>query len=156
LTRTASLLTTGDRPAVRRERHLPDPPAAVWRAITEPDQLQAWFPCDVAVDRWEVGQPITFRFHNLDLTLSGEVLVVDEPDVLSFTWGGETLRIELSPERRGTRLVLIDELPAPFAARNAAGWEDCLDHLEGRPPADGSWTRHFEEYAAEFGAVIGP
>jgi uncharacterized protein YndB with AHSA1/START domain len=156
MTHTASLLTGGARPAVRLERHLPDPPAVVWKAVTEPDQLKAWFPCDLLVERWEVGQPIALEFHNIDLALSGEVLEVDEPNVLSFTWGGETLRIELTPEATGTRLVLIDELPAPFAARNAAGWEDCLDDLEGRPPAEGSWRRHFEEYAAEFIPVIGP
>jgi uncharacterized protein YndB with AHSA1/START domain len=58
----ATLLTTGKRPAVRLERHLPDPPAVVWRALTDRDQLRAWFPCDVIVEggRWEVGASISF------------------------------------------------------------------------------------------------
>ena len=37
----ASLDTTGSKPAVRLERHLPDPPAGVWQAITEREQHKA-------------------------------------------------------------------------------------------------------------------
>ena len=46
----AELHTDGPRPAVRLERHLADPPAVVWRALTEREQLRSWFPCDVIVD----------------------------------------------------------------------------------------------------------
>jgi uncharacterized protein YndB with AHSA1/START domain len=72
---------------------------------------------------WEVGAGITFPFppEVIDMTLTGEVLEVDEPKVLAFSWGDEKLRFELSPEGEGTHLVLIDELPAGAAARNAAG-----------------------------------
>src|SRR4029453_10155509 len=44
-------------PDVRLDRRLPDPPAVVWRALTERQQLLSWFPSDVIVDggRWEVG-----------------------------------------------------------------------------------------------------
>jgi len=53
----ASLDTSGTRPAVKLERHLPDPPAVVWQAITDRAQLKAWFPCDVIVEggRWAAG-----------------------------------------------------------------------------------------------------
>src|SRR5207302_1582238 len=86
---------------------------------------------------------ITFRFppEVIDLTITGEVLEVQEPHVLSFTWGEETLRFELFEEGEGTRLVLVDELPAHAAARNAAGWDTCLDRLAGlRPPEVASNT----------------
>jgi uncharacterized protein YndB with AHSA1/START domain len=57
------LLTDGTRPAVRLERRLQDPPS-VWQALTEREQLQSWFPCDVIVDggQWIVGAPISFPF----------------------------------------------------------------------------------------------
>jgi uncharacterized protein YndB with AHSA1/START domain len=155
----ATLLTDRERPAVRLERHLPDPPAVVWQALTEREQLRSWFPCDVIVDgeRWEVGATITFPFppETLDLTLTGEVLEVDEPNVLAFTWGEDTLRFELSPEDDGTRLVLIDELPADSAARNAAGWENCLDRLAGLEPAANAWQSRFERYTAAFEPALG-
>ena len=57
------------------------------------------------------------------MTLHGDVLAVDEPARLSFSWGDETLRFDLSAEASGTRMILTDELPPRIAARNAAGWE---------------------------------
>lgn len=154
-----SLLTGGTRPAVRLERHLPDPPAVVWQALTEREQLRSWFPCDVIVSggRWAAGAEITFPFppEVIDMTLTGVVLAVDEPSLLAFTWGDETLRFELSPEDGGTRLVLIDELPASAAARNAAGWEACLDRLAGIESAADAWQPRFAAYAAAFEPEIG-
>jgi uncharacterized protein YndB with AHSA1/START domain len=156
----ARLLTDRARPAVRLERELPDPPAVVWRALTEREQLRSWFPCDVIVSggRWEVGAAISFPFppEVMDVTITGVVLEVDEPHVLAFTWGDDTLRFELSPEGRGTRLVLIDELPPDSAARNAAGWEQCLDRLAGLEPAADGWRPRFERYAAAFEPTLGP
>ena len=101
-----TLDTTGTKPAVRLERRLPDPPAVVWRAITDREELKAWFPCDVIVagGRWEVGAAITFPFpaEVMDMTLTGTVLAVDEPKLLSYTWGeDEVLRFELHPEATG-------------------------------------------------------
>ncbi|MFI6997484.1 SRPBCC domain-containing protein [Nocardia sp. NPDC050175] len=154
----AELRTDGARPAVRLERELVDPPAVVWRAITEREQLRAWFPCDVDVAGgvWEVGAAIAFRFGEemSDMTLTGEVFVVDEPKVLVFSWGEERLRFELAPHGSGTHLVLIDELPADAAARNAAGWDECLDRLAGLEPGD--WKARFDTYAATFEPLVGP
>ena len=156
----ATLITDGGRPGVRLVRHLTDPPEVVWRAVTEREQLRSWFPCDVVVTggRWEVGAAITFVFppEVIDMTLSGEVLVVDEPRLLAFTWGEETLRFALEAEEGGTCLILVDELPAGFAARNAAGWEECLDRLAGLDRAPDAWQARFDRYAAAFEPAIGP
>ena len=156
----ATLITDATRPAVRLERRLPDPPSTVWGALTDREQLRSWFPCDVIVDggEWIQGAEITFPFPEevIDMTLTGEVLEVDEPRVLAYTWGEDTLRFELSPSGDGTLLVLIDELPATGAARNAAGWDTCLDRLVGLEPAPDAWRPRFEAYAARFEPAIGP
>lgn len=156
----ATLVTDATQPAVRLERDLPDPPAVVWRALTEREQLREWFPCDVIVagGEWRVGAAISFPFPAdvIEMTLSGEVLAVDEPRQLAFTWGEETLRFELTARGDGTRLVLIDELPAGAAARNAAGWDTCLDKLAGGEPAADAWQPRFERYAAAFEPTLGP
>jgi uncharacterized protein YndB with AHSA1/START domain len=156
----ATLLTNGSRPAVRLERHLADPPSVVWQAITDREQLRSWFPCDVIVagGRWEIGAAITFPFLSevSDMTLTGEVLAVDQPHVLAFSWGEDALRFELSPEADGTRLVLIDELPVGAAARNAAGWDSCLDRLAGLNADPHAWQRRFETYSAAFEPALGP
>jgi len=155
-----TLLTDGTRPAVRLERHLADPPSIVWLAITDREQLRSWFPCDVVVEggRWEIGAAITFLFppEVIDMTLAGEVLTVDEPNALAFSWGEEILRFELSAEDGGTRLILIDELPAGIAARNAAGWDVCLDRLAGLEPGPDAWGPRFATYAAAFESALGP
>ena len=112
----------------------------------------------VAGGRWEVGAEISFPFPPdvIDMTLTGEVLQVDEPEILAFTWGEETLRFELAAQDGGTRLVLIDELPAGAAARNAAGWDVCLDRLVGLDPAADAWQPRFEVYSAAFAPALGP
>ena len=161
VTTSGTLDTSGDKPAVRLERHLPDPPEVVWRAITDREELKNWFPCDVIVEggSWAVGAAISFPFPAdvIDMTLTGTVLAVDEPRLLSYTWGeDEVLRFELSPEGAGTRLVLTDELQASWAARNAAGWDDCLDRLAGLSGAADAWKERFAVYSAAFEPAIGP
>ena len=145
-------------PRVRVERELADPPGTVWRALTDKDELARWFPCEVDVDggAWRVGARITFTFPKdvIEMTLLGEVLEVDEPRRLAFTWGEETLTFDLAEHGAGTRLVLTDELEPPSAAHNAAGWEECLDRLEGKEPA--GWRARFDRYAAAFEGELGP
>lgn len=156
----ATLVEDCDRVGVRIERNLPDPPAVVWRAITDRESLRSWFPCDVIVagGEWISRAAIAFEFppEFIDLTLTGEVLAVDEPRLLVFTWGEETLRLELAEKPGGTRLVLIDMLSPEAAARNAAGWDDCLDRLVGLEPDPDSWRQHFDAYAAVFEPSLGP
>jgi uncharacterized protein YndB with AHSA1/START domain len=156
----ATLTTEGARPAIRLERHLPDPPAIVWRALTEREQLRSWFPSDVIVEggHWVAGAAISFPFppEVIDMTLTGEVLEVDEPNLLAFTWGEEVLRFELSTHEGGTHLVLTDELPPHAAARNAVGWDTCLDRLAGLEPSQDAWQSRFQIYAGAFEPLIGP
>jgi len=156
----ASLTTGGTQgAAVRLERALPDPPEVVWQALTDREQLKAWFPCDVIVagGTWEPGAGISFAFGPEPdaMTLKGEVLEVREPELLAFTWGEETLRFSLTPHEGGTLLVLIDELRPGLAARNSAGWERCLERLAGENPAKDSWRPRFEHYVEVFTPTLG-
>jgi uncharacterized protein YndB with AHSA1/START domain len=148
------------KPTIRLERSLPDPPSAVWRSLTDRDELKSWFPCDVLVegDRWIPGAVITFVFPPdvMDLTMTGTVLTADEPHMLSYEWGEERLSFELHEEGTGTRLVLIDELDRDAAARNAAGWDICLARLTGVESVEGTWRDKFERYSATFEPTLGP
>jgi hypothetical protein len=67
-------------------------------------------------------------------------------------WSGRsmTLRFEFSPHRGGTLVVLINELPAGAVARNASGWEMCLDRLARLTPAPDAGRHHFDADAAAF------
>jgi uncharacterized protein YndB with AHSA1/START domain len=155
----ATILTGDGRPTVRLERQLVDPPAVVWRALTEQEHLRSWFPCDVIVGgEWKVGATISFLFppEVIDMTLTGEVLEVDEPSRLAFSWGDDILRFELTESGSGTRLVLFNELDPSGASRNAAGWDDCLDKLVGLEVKPDAWKFHFDRYRSWFEPVLGP
>lgn len=164
----ASLVMLATEPAVRFERMLAAAPQEVWRSLTDPDGLREWFPCSIAAQRWEVGAALTFTFPGqAEFTVDGVVLECDRPRVLAYLWGQETLRFDLEPlpagsagagESGGTRLVMVDELSAPVAARNAAGWHLCLDRLAGHAPAEGrqEWRRLFALYRAAFEPSLGP
>ena len=128
----ATLLKTGARPVVRLERHLPKPVETVWRAVTDPTEMRAWFPTRIEIDEWKVGADLTHHFDEHDIDpLPGTVIEWDPPRRVSFTWGEDTISFELTPaEDGGTIFILTEELSASHAARNAAGWESCLDRLQ--------------------------
>ena len=92
-----SLHTADGHSVLRFERRLGHPPAKVWRAITEPDELSAWFPAGVEGER-EAGAKIRFVFPGTEETQDGEILEYDPPRVFAYTWGDSMLRWQLRPE----------------------------------------------------------
>lgn len=154
----ATLMTDRTRPVVRFERHLSAPPEKVWRALVDSDELRTWFPTDIVTDEWRVGARLSFPFRDNEAPpMSGTVLELDEPRVLAYTWGDDTLRFELDPgPTGGTRLVLTDEIDNGVAARNAAGWDVCLEHLAGHGTSDNEWKTLFDHYVAAFEPELGP
>jgi uncharacterized protein YndB with AHSA1/START domain len=157
----------GDRWRLRFERELRHPVEKVWRAVTEPEHLQAWFPQRV-IGSWAVGEPLRFEAPDGEGgAFDGEVLACDPPSLLEFRWGTDTIRIELAADGDGCVLTLtdtIDELGK--AARDGAGWHVCLDLLEhdldgAAAPWSGRerWQEVHPGYVEAFGAeasAIGP
>jgi uncharacterized protein YndB with AHSA1/START domain len=147
---------------LRFRRTLDHPPEKVWRALTEPEHLRAWFPADIEGER-AAGARLRFVFRNHEGDPSdGEMLVYDPPTVLEFRWGEELLRFELEPGHEGAGTVLtfvntFDELGK--AARDAAGWHACLDilgyELAGEEPP---WapTERWEQVHAEYVETLPP
>lgn len=166
---------SGDRWRLRFVRALAQPPARIWRALTEEEDLAAWFPTTIQGDLRPGGE-LRFGHRGHDLpSIPGRAIAVDPPRALEFDWGfsddpavrPDRMRLELLPEGDGTRLVLTtthDQLGK--SARDAAGWHQCLDalerHLAGLPPlsdAPGRWKTLNRLYTERFGpeaATIGP
>jgi uncharacterized protein YndB with AHSA1/START domain len=149
--------TIENRPALSFERRLSHPVDVVWRAITEADELERWFPSRVEVDELRPGADMTFGFENMPLedapmTMTGRVTEFDPPRRFAFTWGEDHLRFELEPvageDACVLRLtVLLDARDK--AARDAAGWHVCLDGLEQRldgKSGNGEWRGYYDEY----------
>lgn len=156
-----------DRWQLRFTRILPHPPEKVWRAITEPEHLAAWFPAEMHGER-AAGAQLTFVFSEGEgPDTEGEMIAFDPPSLLEYRWGEETLRYELEPEGGGTVLTFVNTFDeVGKAARDAAGWHACLDvldyHLDGQQPPWGPmerWQEVHAVYVEELGpeaATIGP
>jgi len=145
-------------------RRFPHSLEKVWRAVTEPDDLAAWFPDEIIGER-RAGAPLRFVNSHGD-GFDGEMLVFDPPAVIEMRWGADRLRIELRADGDGTVLTLVDTFHAlGKAARDAAGWHECLDRLAldvagGQLPKwAGKWRELNSLYVERFGpdaATIGP
>ncbi len=144
---------------LRFERALAHPPEKVWRALTESDHLEAWFPTTIE-GALEAGAELRFRHRNADLpAMEGEMIACDPPSLLEFRWGPDTLRFVLEPDGAGTVLTLTDTLAElGKGARDGAGWHVCLDqlahHLDGEEPSWTSverWTEVHPFYVEAFG-----
>lgn len=145
-------------------RHASD---VVWRAITDKEQLLAWFPHPIEGD-WVVGGRLTFRSGVEGIgDFTGEVLAYDPPHLLSFSWGGDVIVLLVEPDGDGSILTLTDTFTEHGkAARDATGWHSCLDKLAfalagERAPWDdvAQWKAMNPLYRAKLGpdaATIGP
>jgi uncharacterized protein YndB with AHSA1/START domain len=161
-----TLHQAGERWELRFVRNLPHPPERVWRALTESEHVDAWFPSSIEGER-RVGARLRFPFRDDEgPTLEGEMLVYDEPRLLEFRWDDELLRFELAPAGDGCVLTFVNTFDdIGKAARDAAGWHVCLAvlglHLAGEDASkwDERWKPVHERYVEVFGpeaATVGP
>ncbi|MFB7511261.1 SRPBCC family protein [Streptomyces broussonetiae] len=154
---TGTCLTLDDgHPAVRFTRTYDHPADRVWQFVTDPDELEQWFPFRAEMELRPGG---TIRFSGPDVPeFTGRVLAIDPPRHLSFEWGGDELHFDLEAvaERR-TRFTLTNVLgEANTAARNGAGWEVCLGALDAKARGErfegshtgpsASWKEYYAGY----------
>jgi uncharacterized protein YndB with AHSA1/START domain len=127
------------------------PPERVFRALTDPGELAAWW-----------GSPETYKTFDwsIDLrpggkwscraraaggdeisTVGGEYKAVDPPRLLEYTWlaswedfAPSTVRIEIAPSPLGSRLTLLHQGRFPSEAAYtgfAEGWKRVLNWMAG-------------------------
>ena len=157
---------TSARPQLVFTRRLGHPQEKVWRALTEPEHLKAWFP-DTVEGKFEPGGKLRFVSEEHDFEFDGEILEFEPPALLAIRWGTDMLRFELRPDGDATVLTFTDTFDElGKAARDGAGWHECLDYLEvelagAKPdftPGD-RWAAVHPQYVAAFGpeaSTIGP
>ena len=148
-------------------RDLRHPPAAVWAALTEPDQLLAWAPFTAGRDLGATGAATLTMIDGVDgerMDLPATVTRAEPPTLLEYTWGTDELRWELAAIGAGTRLTLRHRVGSRAdLARAAAGWHLCLDVLDrllggdpvapirGRDALDQGWTELHDRSAVRLG-----
>jgi len=116
---------------VTREVTVAAPATSVWQALTDPDELAAWFGAEVEIEA-RVGGAVRFRWSN-GAERRGLVLDLDPPRRLAFRWrslrpaAGETsipeaavVTFDLWPDGDGTRVV-VTESPGVLPVSPASG-----------------------------------
>lgn len=123
---SGQLVTIDGRDALRFERRLPQPIERVWRAVSEPAELQQWF---VGTVDWTpaTGEEFTVMEQRLRIT------EVTPPRRLAWEWGEERYAFDLEPDGDGTRLTFTHVFVTTYgpAVQHAAGWETYLNRLGG-------------------------
>ncbi len=155
------LESAGSHWRLRFTRRLRHSPQTVWRAIIDPQHRDIWFPQRIEGEL-RVGAALKFVSDYGDF--DGVVLALEPERLIEFSWGTDTLRLEVSADADGCVLTLLDTFDERGkAARDAAGWHVCLDALErelnsASTPNDG-WQALNARYVTEFGPAassIGP
>jgi len=158
MTDAGTYLEHDGRPAVRFARTYAHPVERVWAAVTDPDELEHWFPSRVEMEL-AVGATVRFSGDPNGEDTFGRVLECEPPRRLAFSWGDDELHFDLAPSAGGCTFTLTNVLSQrDTAARNAAGWTVCLVELDrvlaGRP-GDGPhgeqaepWKVHYDAYVA--------
>ena len=132
--------------SIEREVILPVPPARVWTALTQPDQLSAWFGTQATVDLRPGGE-VVFTWDGPTGprgTNRGVIEAVEPPNRFAFRWhsGPDNVpmtRVEftLQSHPEGTRLRLVEsgfanlppELRGGCHESNTRGWQRELGEL---------------------------
>ena len=95
---------------VEREIVVPESPAELWEALTEPERLEEWFANDVELDPRPGGEGV-FRWGDGE-ERRAVVREAAEPERLVLDWddGGEVV-IELEEVDAGTRVRVLETSP---------------------------------------------
>lgn len=91
--------------------YLKTTPEALWKALTSPEfTRQYWWDRAVESD-WTVGAPIRYRYDDGDkLDIDGEILAVDPPWLLSYTFTDPSSRKrDEKPSRVTFRVEQVDD-----------------------------------------------
>ena len=158
----------GDNWTLVLTRELRQPPAMVWKALTDPAQLREWAPFDADRNMGSVGA-VKLSTVGTPQVSESKVKRADAPKLLEYDWGGGDLRWQLEPSGGGTRLTLWHNIDRRFIAWGAAGWHICLDvldrYLAGEPVGRmvgpevmkfAGWQRLTAEYGKQFGVEAAP
>jgi uncharacterized protein YndB with AHSA1/START domain len=152
---TTTQQTIEGRPALRLERRLPYPVERVWRAVTEPAELERWF---VSAVPWtpELGESFEAAGQH------GQITELDPPRRFAWRWDIELYSFDLTPDGDGCLLVFTHVFNPELGPgwQHAAGWETYFDRLaahlaggylseeEAHENIEALFSRYREQFAA--------
>jgi len=161
-----TVVMEGERTAnlVFRRRLPLHPPEAVWRALTDPDELSGWYMTRAVIDGREGGS-VDLWAGPSRLHATGRTLRWDPPKVLEHEWkvaprpelpSGEdgVIRWELQGDGEGGTVLLLEHrnLNRQTALGFAPGTHAFLDRLEAsldRRPLP-NWQERYQQVAPRY------
>jgi uncharacterized protein YndB with AHSA1/START domain len=136
---TTATTATAETRSLVIEKEMPHPPAKVWRALTEGQLIEEW----LMKNDFQpvVGHRFSFRstpVQGWDGVINGEVLVVDPPARLSYTWSTMGMQNDvawtLTPTDGGTHVRMEQAGFGPNQEANykgaSYGWKNFIGKLE--------------------------
>jgi uncharacterized protein YndB with AHSA1/START domain len=149
----------GSRATLVLRRFLRHEPSTVWRAITDPQQVQQWNLSKVVVDGRPQGM-VDLLYGDSWVHATGRILTWDPPRVYEHEWNvrpdesrfqteeRSVIRWELNPQEGGTLLTLthrgLTRKTAEVFRHGLPGFLDRLEALvDGRPLPD--WEKAVQE-----------
>jgi uncharacterized protein YndB with AHSA1/START domain len=127
---TGRLEEIAGRPALIFERPLRHSVERVWRAVSDPAELDRWF---VARPEWTPKKGERWEA----MGEAGEIVECEPPNVLAWTWGEERFRFELRAEGEGCVLTFTHVFDdRALGAQHAAGWETYFARLDAHLAGD--------------------
>lgn len=140
---------TAERVILRYERVLLHPIEAVWRAITDPDEIHAWWGTRPEIDLRVGGEYVSY--HATGDRVVDHIVRLDPPRLLEHTFWQHInpdarVTYRLEPVVEGTRLLLTHTMttadlrtaadalawegdPYDLVSRTSQGWARLLDTL---------------------------
>lgn len=168
-TRNGTVTIEGGYATLRYERRLPHPPEAVWKAITDPKELAAWFNTKATIEGRPGGR-IDFISAPAGFHTTGRILTWDPPRVFEHEWlmdphphlpKGEsesTIRWELVGDGTSTLLTVTHRrLTRGTALGFAPGMHAFLDRLAAQLGGEKlpDWQERFDAVKASYPAWQG-
>jgi len=122
------------KPAMVHVTYIETTPEKLWAALTQGEFTKLyWFGRRIESE-WTIGAPVAFYDSADDsLTDSGEVLVVDEPKTLAYTFKNEFLeehqdrpvgRVTFTIEPAGPTVVKLQVVHDEISADEVEGWRN--------------------------------
>jgi uncharacterized protein YndB with AHSA1/START domain len=160
----------GDYATITITRDIAHPPAAVWTAITDPEEVAQWFMATLTIDAKQGGTVDLVagpaKFHTFGKILEWKPMKVFEyeykvaPRAELPKGEDATVRWELSASEKGTHVqVIYKRLTKPAALGFLPGMHLFLDRLQAQldKAALPTWEKRFPElqsmYSAELSAA---
>jgi len=153
---TETVQRSGDRIVLRYERVLRHPVEDVWAAITDPEQINAWWGTRPEIDLRVGGDYVSY--HATGDRVVDRVVRLEPPRVLAHTFWQHVnpdalVTYELQPLDEGTLLVLTHEMTESDlrTAAESMHWDGDVYDLLSRTAA--GWPRLLTALAAGLAAT---